>query len=158
MIEIRPYREGDAAGCGALFHRAVHEGAAGHYSAEQRAAWAPYPVLPPDVEARFDQRLSGQITWVAEEDGSIEGFMSLRQDGYVDYAYVAPERMGTGLAGELYKKIKASARKLSLNRLTTEASHLARPFFERRGWELMAAQHVERQGVLIPNFKMKKDL
>ena len=158
MIEIRLYREGDAAACAALFYRAVQEGAAGHYSPEQRDAWAPYPELPPDILARFDWRLAQEITWVAEEDGAIEGFMSLRQDGYLDMAYVAPERMGTGLAGELYKKIKASARKLSLNILTTEASHLARPFFARRGWELMAEQQVERRGVLIPNFKMKKVL
>lgn len=158
MIHIRPYRAGDAPACHALFYRAVHEGAAARYTPEQRAAWAPHAVLPAEIEASFDQRLSGQITWVAEEAGRIEGFMSLRQDGYVDYTYVAPERMGTGLAGELYKKIKASARKLGLKRLTTEASHLARPFFARRGWELMAAQQVDRQGVRIPNFTMKRDL
>ena len=157
MIALRRFRPADAPACGALFHRAVHVGAAEHYTPEQRAAWAPYPDPPPEVLDRLGARLSEEITWIAEaEDGRIAGFMALRSDGYLDMAFVAPERRGTGLAGRLYARIEAEARALGLTRLRTEASHLARPFFARRGWRLDAAQEITRRGVTIPNFRMSK--
>ncbi|WP_158243194.1 GNAT family N-acetyltransferase [Acidimangrovimonas sediminis] len=152
-MQLRRYRASDAEACAALFHRAVQVGAAGHYSAEQRNAWAPEP--PP--AGPFGARLARQITWVAEEDG-IAGFMSLRPEGYLDLTYVAPERRGTGLAAQLYDKIEAEAAALGLAEMTVEASLLARPFLARRGWELVAAQEVERRGVMIPNFRMRKRL
>lgn len=157
-MRLRRFYETDAAACGALFYRAVHEGAAEHYTPEQRAAWAPWQVPPPEVLERLAARLCEEITWVAEEQDALQGFMSLRIDGYLDMAFVAPERRRTGLAGQLYEKIEAAARDLGLTRLNTEASHLARHFFARRGWQLDAAQQVERRGVLIPNFRMSKAL
>ena len=38
---IRPYRAADRAACHRIFYRAVHQGAASAYTADQRAAWAP---------------------------------------------------------------------------------------------------------------------
>ena len=40
--------------------------------------------------------------------------------------------------------------------LTTHASVTARPFFEARGYTVERAQQVERLGVTMPNFVMKK--
>lgn len=158
MIVLRRYRDGDADGCAAVFERAVHEGAARHYTAEQRAAWAPPGPRPREAALRFADRLARQITWVAVRGTDIAGFMSLRPDGYVDFTYVAPEEMGSGLAGRLYERILGEARALGLTRLTSEASHLARPFFARHGWRIDAPQEVERLGVKIPNFRMSLDL
>lgn len=157
-MELRRFRLTDGTACGDLFHRAVREGAASRYTLEQRTAWAPHDAPSPEQRARFAARLDQQITWVAEEAGTIEGFLSLRADGYLDLAYVTPERMGRGLAGQLYEKIEAEARALGLSHLTSEASHFARPFFARRGWQVDAPQQIERQGVLIENFRMSKAL
>ncbi|MEO1599208.1 MAG: GNAT family N-acetyltransferase [Pseudomonadota bacterium] len=96
---------------------------------------------------------------VAETDGAeIAGFMSLTPEGVVDMAYVAPKWMGKGVALVLYSALIARAREVGLARLTTDASHLARPFFERRGWRLLTEQQVERHGVRLTNFKMASDL
>ena len=40
--------------------------------------------------------------------------------------------------------------------LTTHASITARPFFEKRGWQVVKEQQVERRGVLLTNYIMKK--
>ncbi|GHD99812.1 hypothetical protein U879_10750 [Defluviimonas sp. 20V17] len=157
-MEFRRFRETDAPACGALFFRAVHEGAASRYTEEQRAAWAPWRVPPPEVLPRLAAKLAEEITWLAEEDGALQGFMSLRKDGYLDMAFVAPERMGTGLAGQLYDRIEAAARALGLAHLTSEASHFSRAFFARRGWQVDAPQQIERRGVRIENFRMSKTL
>lgn len=151
---VRRYQPDDASACAALFYRAVHEGAAVAYSPQQREAWAKQ--VP---EAEFwHRRLSNDVCFVAERDGSVAGFMTLEEDGYVGLAYVAPEEMGRGTAAALYAALLNTATCKGLKSLTTEASHLARPFFEKFGWQVVTPQQVERHGVLIPNFKMRCDL
>lgn len=84
--------------------------------------------------------------------------MTLGDDGYLDFAYVSPPMMGSGLAGAIYDAIEAQARKAGMNVLSTEASHLARRFLTRRGWITDARQSVIRHGVAITNFRMSKAL
>ena len=43
-----------------------------------------------------------------------------------------------------------------MDRLTTEASHLARRFLLKQGWTELAAQEVEIGGVRLVNFRMTK--
>ena len=42
-LAVRSFVPGDAEALGEVFHRAVREGAAHRYSADQRAAWSPEP-------------------------------------------------------------------------------------------------------------------
>lgn len=41
---------------------------------------------------------------------------------------------------------------------TVHASRTARPFFEQRGYRVLAEQQVERRGVTLTNFRMEKTL
>lgn len=152
---IRPYRAGDTDHLAALFHRAVHEGTTQFYSETERAAWCPAPPEGPTWQARLTE---GQ-TLVAEIEGAPVGFMTLViETGYLDYAYVAPQVMGKGVASTLYAVLEGRARIAGLTRLETEASHLAERFFARHGWTLLTRQTVERRGVQIPNARMEKTL
>lgn len=152
---IRPYRPADAIPLATLYHNAVTDGAAVKYDAEQRAAWSPAPPTNADWRARVEQAL----TMVAERDGALLGFMTLDLDtGFLDFAYVAPEVMGQGVASTLYAMIEGRARVRGHRILETEASLLAEPFFLRQGWRLVARQTVERDGVQIPNARMEKHL
>ncbi|MEJ6395161.1 GNAT family N-acetyltransferase [Gymnodinialimonas sp. 2305UL16-5] len=152
---IRPYRPADAIGLATLFHRAVQEGTAQHYSAEQRQAWCNAPPTSEGWRARVEEA----VTIVAERDGRHLGFMTMDMEtGYLDFAYVAPEVMGKGVAAALYAVIEGRARTQGLARLETEASLLAQPFFKRHGWRIVKRQEVERSGVKIPNARMEKRL
>ena len=146
---IRKFEAGDAVACADLFYRAVREGAAAKYSADQRRAWVPER---PDA-AEFAAKLGAQRCFVAD-DGAIQGFMSLTDEGYLDMAYVDPAQRGTRLAGQLHAAVLNQAHNLRLRRLTTHASLLARPFFARHGWEVEAPEEIERNGVVIPRFRM----
>ena len=42
-------------------------------------------------------RLDAQTIVVAEEDGCMLGFMSLTEDGYIDFAYTRPSAQRTGV-------------------------------------------------------------
>lgn len=146
---LRRARPGDGAGCYDVFYRAVHIGAQGAYSAEERQAWAPAPHAP----TGFEDRLLAQHTVVATRR-QVVGFMSLGTDGHLDLAYVAPEWMGRGIADRLYAAILHEATRQQMPVLTTEASLLFRRFLLRRGWTTEARQSVIRNGVPITNFRM----
>lgn len=170
MLSLRPWRSTDGPACDAVFFRAVREGAAGFYDAAQRAAWAPDPDEAGDGDADGDgdgdadgdadggDRLAGQWCLVAERAGAVVGFMSLTPAGYLDMAFVLPEEMGRGTAGALHDALIDRARAAGLARLDTHASHLARRFLARRGWQVEAAETVDRRGQRLDRFRMSIDL
>jgi putative acetyltransferase len=147
---IRAYRPDDADALAQIFYDAVRIGAASHYTSAQLAAWAPDR---PPAEA-WAARLAPLTSFVAVNPAPL-GFMSLRSDGYLDLAFVAPDQRGKGVAQALYAAVLAHAQSLHLPRLATAASHLARPFFRRLGWQETAAQVVERHGQQIENFRVQ---
>ncbi|MEO1223666.1 MAG: GNAT family N-acetyltransferase [Pseudomonadota bacterium] len=154
QVTVRRFEDRDAEATARIYFDAVRVGARDHYDEAQRRAWAPsVPDTPP-----WRARLKSQTSFVAERGGAIVGFMTLKPDGCVDLAFVAPEAMGTGVAKQLYERLLAEASGMGLCQLRTEASHLARPFFERQGWSVVNQQTVERDGVALTNFVMEKDL
>ncbi len=148
---IRAYRADDRAACHHVFYRAVHEGAAAFYDADQRAAWA--PSAQPDLSK--PDKLLDQWCWIAEgAEGGVIGFMSLRRDGYLDVAFVLPEAQGTGVANALLDALIARARAEGLTRLTVHASHLARRFFAKHGWQVDHAEAHPARGQTLERFAM----
>lgn len=153
-LTIRRAQDADIDTTRHLFHQAVNHGARSRYDAAQRSAWSP---KPPD-RAVWRDRLASQTTFVATLNDRVVGFMTLAGDGLIDLAFVAPDVMGLGIAGRLYEAIEAEARDQAIARLHTEASHLARPFFERQRWTLVRKQVVSIRGQSLTNFVMEKCL
>lgn len=154
-VIIREYASADAPGLAALFWESVRNGTGAHYSEEERNAWAP---AVPDVK-QWDARLSSMLTLVAEDAVGLAGFMTLEPDGHIDLAYVRSNLIGQGVAGQLYAELEASARQQGIASLHTEASHLAKSFFAKRGWTLIATQQVKSAGGrLLTNHLMTRDL
>lgn len=153
-MKIRAYRPGDADGLAHVFYRAVREGALGAYTSAQVAAWSPKP----PKGAAWAQRLSTVRTFVADENGTPIGFMTLDDDGYIDLAFVLPEHMGRGVGASLYARLEDHASTHAMPRLTTQASLLAEPFFLRRAWSVTKRQTITRHGVELPNAWMAKPL
>jgi putative acetyltransferase len=150
-VIIRPYQPEDAAALAQIFYDAVHYGTASHYTPAQRRAWAP---LCPTAEV-WAARLQGLTTFVAASPDPA-GFMSLRADGYLDLAFVAPDQQGRGAGSALHAAILAHARSLTLDSLTVEASLAAHAFFLRHGWQELARQTISRHGEAIENFRMQR--
>jgi putative acetyltransferase len=139
---IRPYTPADAAVTRAVFVRAVRQGAAGRYSPDELLDWLPDPAMPED----WGDWLAEHITLVAEDETGITGFFLLERDGYLNMAFVLPERMGKGTADALYAGILRQARALGLTQLTVLASRYAQGFLLRHGWR-MAPDLPPREGL-----------
>ena len=153
-ITIRPFREGDVSATAKLYFQSVREGTVAYYDDAQRQAWA--PEVPDDRD--WGDKLKGQRVFIAEQSGTMAGFMTLVPDGEIDLAFVAPAFIGKGVAWKLYQAALTEARNLGLTRLSAHASYLARPFFERQGWSVIKEQTVIRNDVELTNFVMEKQL
>jgi putative acetyltransferase len=151
-IEIRAYRAADLDAVIAIFLGAVTQVASRDYTPLQIAAWA-----RADREAWSRTRLS-RPTWVAVVGGAVAGFTDLEPNGHLDMMYVHPERQGVGVATALLETVELAARRQALSRLFTEASLTALPFFERRGFSVVAPRLAIVRGQGLRNFKMEKFL
>jgi putative acetyltransferase len=72
--------------------------------------------------------------------------------------FVHPQYQGVGVASLLLRTVEATAQNQGLRCLTTEASLTARPFFERRGFDVVASQEVQKRGQTLRNFLMERRL
>jgi N-acetylglutamate synthase-like GNAT family acetyltransferase len=137
-----------------LFYDAVHSINIRDYSPEQVDAWA-----PKDMDyAQWSDRLQSRMTYVAEEEGKVIGFAELEKTGHIGCFYCHADYQTMGVGTQLLNQIQLTAKKLGLQKLFTEASITARPFFERRGFRVITPQEVERRGMKFINYVMEKNI
>ena len=155
-MRIRPFREGDEARLAALFHAAIHQIAAQHYSLEQVNAWAPQVPDP----ARFLARGTDGRTLLVAVDATDEplAYGDVEGDGHIDHLFCRPDVAGTGVTAALYQALEETARKDGISMLFIEASEPARRFFAKQGFEAVERRDFEISGVPIHNFRMEKRL
>jgi putative acetyltransferase len=153
---IRTYRREDAAGVADVFYRSVREVALSDYTDDQVRAWVPFRW---DAEQEHRRSGDGRLVLVAsDERDRVVAFIDLESDGHIDRLFCAPEAAGRGIASRLYDGIETAAREQGIGRLYTEASELARRFFERKGFVVLERQDKILRGVPIHNYRMEKAL
>lgn len=145
-MELRAYRSSDCPAIADLFYQTVHTVNAGDYSPAQLDAWAPGH---PDL-AQWDRSLRAHHTVVALEQGVLVGFADMDDSGYLDRLYVHKDYQRRGIATALCDCLE---RTVSTD-ITAHVSITAKPFFLGRGYLVLRAQTVERQGVFLRNFVM----
>ncbi|TIX90041.1 GNAT family N-acetyltransferase [Rhizobium sp. P44RR-XXIV] len=153
MFSIKAYVPDDARATIDIFLRAIRETASKDYSPEQIAAWAKVD----DAEVWAQYRAS-RPTWLAMNGPMPVGFTDLKPDGCLDMMFVDSDYQGKGIASLLLATVEKAARDQGLQRIFTEASLTARPFFERKGFVVLAAQQVQKLGQTLANFRMEKML
>jgi putative acetyltransferase len=155
-ITIRAYEQRDAADLADVFFRSVREVATSDYAPTQVRAWAPERRTPEQADQwAGDGRL---VLLATDENDRAVAFIDLESDGHIDHLYCSPEAAGRGIASQLYEAVETAARRQMISRLYTEASELARRFFERKGFGVLERQDMVLRGVPIHNYKMAKDL
>lgn len=136
-----------------LFKETVHSVNANDYTSEQLLSWA-----PPHAHhghARW-QSLLENIAFVAEIDGVIVGFADLTHDGYLDRLFVHKNYQRQGIAAKLVRQLEQEAVEKGIEKITTEASITAKPFFEHMGYCVITEQDKDVNGVTLRNYLMEK--
>ena len=152
-VTLSPYQAGEARALTELFYDTVHTVCKGDYTPEQLAVWADGTADP----ERWEQSFLQHQTLVARVDGIVAGFAD-RDGDYLDRLYVHKDVQRQGVATALSDGLEQSARAEGHRRMVTHASITARPFFEKRGYQVVREQQVERKGLLLTNYVMEKML
>jgi putative acetyltransferase len=153
-MHIRPAQFSDASVLTRLFYDTVHHVNCRDYSQEQVDAWAPTLT----DRGHWQPQFLSQWTFVAEEGTKILGFCELERDGHIGCFYCHYQHQRQGVGSLLLQHLEAIALQRGIERLHTEASITAKPFFERWGFQVAQAQEVERHGVRLRNFVMDKNI
>ncbi len=153
---IRPYRQGDAATLERIAGAAIRTLGPEAYAEDQVAAWAGRFDTDVDLKERV---ATGAFVFVAVgSDDTPVAYALLEPDGHLDHLYCHPDHTRRGLADQLLAAAEHFARPHAIARLCTEASELARPAFERAGYEVIHRRDFDIEGVAIHNFAMEKRL
>ena len=153
-MDIQTYSSERAREIADLFHQSVHAIDPSVYSPELKEAWAPTPV---NYE-RWSERLNEKKPFIAVIENRVAGFIELDAGGHIDCTYTHPDFQGKGIASSLYEHLLEEAKSINIKRLYVEASLIAKPFFEHRGFSVVKKNEVQRNGASLVNFTMEKQL
>jgi len=148
-MELRKYRTADCPELAELFYDTIHSVNRVDYTEEQVNAWADGQI---DLES-WNASLGEHYSLVAVERDVIVGFGDMDATGYLDRLYVHKDFQGRGIASAICDALEQA---VGAAEFTTHASITARPFFEKRGYRVIRERQVERHGVLLTNFIMKR--
>ncbi|MEH2179954.1 GNAT family N-acetyltransferase [Nostoc sp.] len=153
-MKLRIYEIADTEEIMKLFYDTIHEVNIHDYTQEQVAAWAPANM---DIEV-WIKSLGSKFTYVAEEQDKIIGFGELEANGHINRFYCHKDFQRKGVGKKILEQIELKANSLGVDKLFTEASITAKPFFESQGFIVIKKQEVERIGQKLINFVMEKYL
>ncbi len=147
---LRDYATADAAALLHLFRDTVRRVNCRDYLPEQIQAWASDQIELAAWTARFE----GHVAYVVEQDSSPVGFADMSPSGYLDRLFVSADHPRRGIATMLVQRLVQRAAELGIERISTEASITAKPFFLAQGFEVLEQQTVDCRGEQLVNFKM----
>lgn len=148
-IIIRNYNSEDCNNLAELFYNTVHSVNAKDYSEEQLNVWATEKL---DLD-QWNNSFLEHFTVVAVEGDIIVGFGDIDKTGYLDRLFVHKDYQRRGIATAICNELE---KVINRSKITTHASITARPFFEKRGYKVVKEREVERSGIILKNYFMKK--
>ncbi|MDH6354945.1 putative acetyltransferase [Dysgonomonas sp. PH5-45] len=151
MIQIREYRASYMPLITSLIYKTVHAISNKFYSEEEKNAWMPEAFLEKEIPLKY--------TLVCFEGEELVGFVDFdEKNGFINYLYTSPEHQRKGIASMLYAKIEERMRMLGLYRISARASKAAVAFFEKKGLDIRWENEIMRQGIVLTNYTMSKNL
>ena len=153
-LNIRRYKPEDAEGIAGIYEKSVREIAIEKYTPEEVEVWASYA----DEIEEIRHRLAEGLTLVAESGDKPVAFGQLKPVDHIAFLYTIKEYSRMGIATEIFKRLEDHAVVRGAEFLTTDASRISKPLFERLGFRLECPVLEKRKGVELECFKMKKEL
>ncbi len=141
---IRKYKPSDCKEVAELFYNTVHTVNARDYTKEQ---------LRIDLE-EWNLSFQEHYSIVILDDKLIIGFGDIDKTGYLDRLFVHKDYQGKRVATAICDRLEKAVQK----KVITHASITARPFFEKRGYKVIKEQQVDKDGIVLTNFVMEKNI
>jgi putative acetyltransferase len=153
-MTIRPYTPDDAEALAQIYRDAVTGIGATEYNPRQIAVWASFAE---DIPA-FRTFIARGQTMLVDVDGEIAAYCQLHPADHIALLYTATRHARRGYATAAYLAIETEACATGQRSLTTDASKLSRPFFEKQGFVVCRTEQTFRQGEYFERYQMTKSL
>lgn len=137
-----------------LYRETIMEVCGNDYDMEQCVVWA----SSSEKTARWNDLINDQYVLLAVKNEVVVGFGSLLKGNYLDFMYVHKDYQRQGIADTLLTALEAEAIRQKAEAITSDISKTARPFFEKKGYIVLAAQENIKGNIVLVNYKMKKEL
>jgi putative acetyltransferase len=149
---IRRVTIADAGEITSLFRDTVLTVNSRDYSREQVATWA----TGADKREKWVIKIQEQYFICAFSENRIIGFASLTPEGCLDFMYVHKDYQGQGVASSLYHELESYAVEMNLKKIYSQVSITAKPFFEKKGFGVIAKQDIKLGDTELVNYQMEK--
>jgi putative acetyltransferase len=153
-VKLRNYTPPDAEGLVEVYRDAARVLGRQAYTDEQTRVWAMHPE---DLE-QFRSALSEGFAICAVVDGSPVAFGELNPVDHIAYLYCHSAYSRRGFGSAILARLEEYAKSNLAPAIRVEASCVARLFFERFGYRIVAEERPIRHRVEFLRFKMEKEL
>ncbi len=134
-----------------MFTASVHGIADRAYNLEQLQAWAP---LAADLD-HWRRKLASQKLLLAEQEGELLAMIGFEANGHIDVLFTHPKDVRKGIAQHLHSYVERLLTELGVSELFSEVSEVARPFFQRQGYQVETREVVAVRGVDVHRYRMR---
>lgn len=100
--------------------------------------------------------MNGLSPFVAVKEDVIVGYTDLQKDGLIDHFFCHHEYQGQGVGKALMQHVHEQAKQRAINKLHSEVSITARPFYEHFGFSVISEHSVEIDGQVLKYNRMEK--
>jgi len=135
-----------------LFVETIQSVCKNDYNPEQIKAW----VSGVKNKERWIEVIDKQFVLLAIIENQIAGFGTLKDKNYVDFFYIHKDFQRQGIADKILAHLEFEAENNNSKFITSDVSITAKPFFEKKGYRVIAEQKNIVKGVEIINYKMEK--
>ena len=151
-IEIQKAGNEDIDQIRLLFFETINHVNTKDYNSSQIEIWsAGYNDIP-----KWRKKLSEQYFIVAKINTLVVGFASIAPDGCLDYMYVHKNHQREGIATHLLEAIEKFVLENGLLEIWSDVSITAKPFFLRKGFNIIKTYSKEVNGIFFENTIMTK--
>lgn len=144
---LRKYCQADCQEIITLFQETVYKVNSQDYTKAQCDAWT----SGCQDLTRWHRTLQKHDSVVVIEDEKIIGFGDIDETGYLDHLYIHHEYQRQKVATLICNYLERH-----VSKITTHASITARPFFEKRGYQVAYQQQICKAGQWMSNYVMIK--
>ena len=135
-----------------LFVATITEVCSKDYNEEQIQAWTSGISNTKRWVDRFDE----QYVLLGIIDDQITGYGTIKDGNYIDMLFVHKDFQRLGIAAKIYQRLESKAKELNSDHINADVSITAKAFFEKMGFIVVKEQQVERLGVELVNYRMRK--
>ena len=153
QYKLLPLEDKDIPEMQELFRSTVLNVNIRHYTKEEVEDWAS---CGDSVEHLKELLSHNHFIGAFDEASRMVGFSSMNKDGYLHSMFVHKDWQGKGVATQLLSEVEHIARQWGVAEITSEVSLTARPFFEKKGYEIVKMQKYRANKLELTNFVMRK--